>query len=134
MTAHYIALVHKEPDSDFGVMFPDMPGCVSAGRTFDEVLRMGAEALAAHVEGLRRDGDPVPSPRTLEEIRAAGEDWIDWTGAVVAAIPLLPPPARSVRVNITMDERLLAEIDAVTGNRSAFLSEAARRLIANNAA
>ena len=134
MTAHYIALIHKEPDSDFGVMFPDMPGCVSAGKTFVEAVHMGTEALAAHAEGLRRDGDPVPPPRTLEEIRAAGEDWIDWANAVAYAIPLLPPQARSVRVNITIDERLLAEIDAVTGNRSAFLADAARRLIDSDAA
>jgi hypothetical protein len=95
----------------------------------DEALRMGAEALGGHVEMMRRDGDAIPEARTLEQIKAAGEDWIEWDGAVAVAVPLLPAPGRAVRVNVTMDERLLAQIDAVTGNRSAFLADAARRVL-----
>jgi len=49
---HYIALVHKEGDSDFGVSFPDFPGCVTAGATLDEAARMAREALELHIEGL----------------------------------------------------------------------------------
>lgn len=94
----------------------------------DEALRMGAEALALHVDGMQQDGAPIPAPRSLGEIRAAGEDWIEWEGAVVVAVPLLPRPGRAV-INITLDERLLAQIDAVTGNRSAFLSDAAKRIL-----
>lgn len=126
---HYIALIHHDEGTDYGVSFPDFPGCVSAGETFEEALRMGAEALALHVAGMRQDDEEVPAPRTLEEIRAAGEDWIEWEGATVAIIPLLPPTGRSVRINITMDEQLLAQIDAVTSNRSAFLANAARQVL-----
>jgi len=36
----YIALIHKEPDSDYGVSFPDLPGCISAGLTLDEARAM----------------------------------------------------------------------------------------------
>ena len=35
--ASYIAVIHKDPDSDFGVSFPDFPGCITAGATIDEV-------------------------------------------------------------------------------------------------
>ena len=45
MTA-YIALLRKQPDSDFGVDFPDFPGCVTAGETLEEARVMAAEALA----------------------------------------------------------------------------------------
>lgn len=127
----YIALIHKEPGSDFGVMFPDFPGCVSAGSTMDEALRMGAEALAGHVEMMRRDGDDIPRPRALDQIKAAGEDWIEWEGAIAVGIPLLPAAGRAVRINVTMDERLLAQIDAISSNRSAFLADAARRILGN---
>ncbi|WP_298370606.1 type II toxin-antitoxin system HicB family antitoxin [Azospirillum sp.] len=126
---HYIALVHKDPDSDYGVMLPDFPGCVSAGETFDEAVREAADALSGHAAGMRRDGDPIPPPRSLDAIKAAAEDWIVWADAVVVAIPLLPPSGRAVRVNITLDERLLAEIDAATTNRSAFLAVAARQAL-----
>ena len=55
--ANYIALMRKGEGSDYGVEFPDFPGCVTAGRTLDEARRMAAEALALHVEGLREDGE-----------------------------------------------------------------------------
>lgn len=99
----------------------------------DEAIRLAAEALSLHVAGMREDGDAIPPPRSMEEIKAAGSDWIDLAGATVVAVPLLPPQGRSVRVNITIDERLLMEIDAVTGNRSAFLAEAARRALSGTA-
>ena len=90
---------------------------------------MAEEALAFHVDGMREDRQKVPKPRTLEQVREDGEDWVDWNGAIIATVPLLPPEGRSLRVQITMDERLLSKIDAVSKNRSAFLSEAARRLL-----
>ena len=126
---HYLALIHKEPNSDYGIMFPDFPGCVSAGSTIDEAVRGGTEALAGHVDLMRRDGDPIPAPRSLEDIRAANEDWIEWDGAIVVAVPLLPVVGRTIRINVTLDERLVAEIDAIASNRSAFLADAARKAL-----
>lgn len=64
----YIALIHKDADSDYGVSFPDFPGCISAGSTLDEARAMGAEALAMHIEGLLEDGEAVPEPSSLEAI------------------------------------------------------------------
>ncbi|HTN97119.1 MAG TPA: type II toxin-antitoxin system HicB family antitoxin, partial [Nordella sp.] len=66
----YVALVHKDKDSSYGVSFPDFPGCVSAGKTVDEAVANAVEALAFHVQGLEADGDPVPLPRTIETIRS----------------------------------------------------------------
>ena len=126
---YYVALIHKEPDSDYGIMFPDFPGCISAGSSIDEAVRHGAEALAGHVDLMRGDGDPIPSPRSLEDIRALNEDWIEWDGAVSVAVPLLPATGRTIRLNITLDKRLVAEIDAVATNRSAFLADAARKAL-----
>lgn len=130
--AAYIALLDRAADGSYGVVFPDLPGCASAGDDFEDALRNAAEALAFHVRGLRDDGAPVPPPRDIEAIRAAGEDWYDLAAGVVALVPLLPPPGRVARINITLDERLLAEIDAVAENRSAFLAEAARRALHND--
>jgi predicted RNase H-like HicB family nuclease len=60
--AAYIALLRKEPSSDFGVDFPDFPGCITAGQTLEDAVRMAAEALALHVEGMRQDREPIPEP------------------------------------------------------------------------
>lgn len=129
MTPHYVAVIHKDKGTAYGILFPDFPGCISAGDTLDETLRLGAEALADHVDLMRRDGESIPAPRQLEAIRAE-DDWIEWRNAFVASVPLLPPPARAVRINVTIDEHLLGRIDRVSTNRSAFLAEAARRALA----
>lgn len=63
---HYIGIVHKEPSSDFGVSFPDFPGCVSAGETLAEAVALAGEALLAHIELMAQDGEPIPEPMTLE--------------------------------------------------------------------
>jgi predicted RNase H-like HicB family nuclease len=68
----YIALIHKDPDSDYGISFPDLPGVVSAGKTLDEAREMGAEALELHLEGMAADGDTTPEPSSLEEIMKDG--------------------------------------------------------------
>ena len=125
----YIALLHKNGRKGYGVSFPDFPGCVSSGKTIEDALREAAEALALHVEGMREDGDKIPKPRTVEAIHEARQEWVDMKDAIVATVSLLPPQGKALRVQITMDERLLARIDAVTKNRSAFLSQAALRIL-----
>jgi predicted RNase H-like HicB family nuclease len=45
----YIALIHKDRDSDYGVSFPDLPGVITAGTSLDEARDMAAEALAFHL-------------------------------------------------------------------------------------
>ena len=69
MTA-YIALIHKDANSDYGISFPDFPGCITAGASLDEARAMAAEALAFHIEGMIEDGEAVPLPSTLETIMA----------------------------------------------------------------
>jgi predicted RNase H-like HicB family nuclease len=64
----YVALIHKDPDSDYGVSFPDLPGCVSAGSTLDEAIAMAREALALHIEGLLDGNEAVPVPTAADEI------------------------------------------------------------------
>ncbi len=64
----YIAYLHKERKSDFGVSFPDFPGCVTAGKTLEEARRMAAEALALHIKGMAEDGEAIPAPSTIDDL------------------------------------------------------------------
>lgn len=64
----YIALVRKEPDSDYGVDFPDFPGCVTAGKNLEEAQTLAEEALRFHIEGMLADGQPLPRPSRFEDI------------------------------------------------------------------
>lgn len=68
--AFYVALLRKQADSDFGIEFPDLPGCITAGSTLEDAHRMAAEALVLHVEGMAEDGAPVPEPSSLNALLA----------------------------------------------------------------
>jgi predicted RNase H-like HicB family nuclease len=125
----YIALFEAVDGEDgYGVVFPDFPGCISAGDTWEEAVRMAHEALAGHVSLMEKDGDDIPRPRTLAEIKATWEDWPEWEkncNFIVGYVTLFPIKAPVKRVNITLDKNLLERIDSVTDNRSAFLASAA---------
>jgi len=123
---HYIALVHKDPDSDFGVSFPDFPGCITAGGTIQEAIDMAKEALALHIEGMVEDGDAIPEPSDADAIMA---DLKNREGGVIVLVSAPEVSSRSVRVNVTLPERLLKRIDERTDNRSKFLAQAAERAL-----
>jgi predicted RNase H-like HicB family nuclease len=123
--AAYIALLRKEPTSDYGVEFPDFPGCVTAGTDLEDARRMAAEALAFHLEGMAADGQVIPEPSSLETIMSDPDN----RDAIGFLVDVPAPVARAVRINITLPADLVAAIDRVTRNRSRFLAEAAREKI-----
>jgi predicted RNase H-like HicB family nuclease len=64
----YIATVHQELDSDYGVQFYDFPGCISVGTSIEEGKAMATEALTGHLMLMLADGDQIPQPSNLETI------------------------------------------------------------------
>lgn len=130
--ANYIAVVHKDPKSDFGVSFPDFPGCITAGTSIDEAKDMADDALSLHVKGLLEDGEDIPSPSKLEDIMENPE-YSDSVAILVVSIS--EAKARSVRVNITVPEDMLRKIDNIAKqrgmSRSSFLVNAAQNAISS---
>lgn len=134
---HYVALVHKQKGSLYGVSFPDFPGCIAAAESYAAVLEQAAEALAFHVEGMRQDGLDIPAPRSLEQIaRSAARtkgDAAELKDAVIALVPLLPPPSEPQTISASLDKALLSAIDryadAASMTRSAVLAEGAKLLM-----
>ena len=124
---HYIALIHKDAGTDYGVSFPDFPGLATAGHSLDEARAMAEEALGFHVEGMIEDGETIPEPTTLDAVFGNPEN----RDGVVTLISLKPYPKRAVRVNVTLPEDTLAEIDRYAEGhgftRSGFLAHAAKR-------
>jgi predicted RNase H-like HicB family nuclease len=127
---HFIALIHKDADSDFGVSFPDLPGLISAGSTLDEARAMATEALAFHLEGMAEDGEPVPEPSSLEEIMSNREN----RDGVAVLIQAPAAEVKTVRINITMPADVLEQIDRYAERegftRSGFLAQAAKKVMA----
>ena len=62
----YMVVVEKG-ESSYGAHVPDLPGCVAVGETREEVLKLIAEAIEFHIEGLRANGEPVPAPSSQSE-------------------------------------------------------------------
>jgi predicted RNase H-like HicB family nuclease len=118
----YIALLRKDADSEYGVDFPDFPGCVTAGATLEEARVMAAEALALHIEGMLEDREEIPQPSPLDVIMNDNDN----SDAVAFLVDVPVEASRAVRVNITIPEDLLKQIDQATNNRSKFLANAAR--------
>lgn len=124
---NYLGLIHKDRKSDYGVSFPDFPGVITAGKDLDDARAMAEEALALHIEGMLEDGDPIPQPSSLEDVMAKPANK-DGVVIVVAAAT-----AAAKRVNVTLPEDVLSQIDRYAGkhglSRSGFLAQAAKGAI-----
>jgi predicted RNase H-like HicB family nuclease len=122
----YTGIVERG-ENGFGVFFPDVPGCVSAGRTEQEVFANAEEALSGHLAEMVRGGECLP--QRSDDIPPDPE--VDEYCRIQVRVEL---PGKAVRLNITMDEGLVAAIDRVASNRSSFLAEAARSALASRRA
>ena len=135
--AHYIAVLVPEQSGGWAVLFPDLPGCASQGETLDEAIAMATDALAGHLAVARDYGDPIPTPRSVDDIRSddewRSENKVQWSKAVVAPILVRPPLGKPERVTISMDSNILREIDAYAEKRdltrSAVLTAGAELLL-----
>jgi len=129
MGASYIALLRKEKGSDYGVEFPDFPGCVSGARTLDEARVAAQEALELHLEGMAAEGQAIPEPSSLDAIFAG--DW-DARSAVPFLVKPKEPEARVVRVNVTFKPAVLKVLDGYAEGqgltRAAALERAVREV------
>lgn len=119
----YIALVRKDPHSDYGVEFPDFPGCVTATEDLEQAPRLAEEALRFHIEGLLEDGEKLPQPRRLEEVMASPENQ-----DALALLVTLPNTPGSVQIKVILPEDTVQKLDDQARSRglsrSAFLVEA----------
>lgn len=126
---NYIALVEKDPDSAFGVTFPDVPGCFSAADDAEDIVANAIEALRLWAED-----QSLPEPSThgailgMPEVREALRE-----GAYLVSVPLIDNDTEVVRANVTFERGVLRAIDETARSRgltrSAFLTSAARREI-----
>lgn len=122
--ALYPAIIERA-GKGYSVFFPDLPGCTSAGATVQAAALNAEEALTGHLIVAARYGDALPEPTPLDQLESDPN--------VVEAARILvraERPGKSVRLNITLDEALVAAIDLVAPNRSGFLAQAAREALA----
>lgn len=132
MNKLYYPIVIETGDEDhaFGVIVPDLPGCFGAGDTCEEAFINAREAIESHLAILIEEGMEIPKPRPLSEHRA-NPDYQGWAWGIIDVRNI--PAETPVRVNISLPEGLLEEIDAAASarhlTRSGFLAVAAREAI-----
>ncbi len=122
-------VLHSDDGVKYGVTVPDLPGCFSAGETFDEALDSVLEAINLHLEGLVEEGQEIPLPRPIaEHQRNPDFDYGVWATVEVDVSRF---DGRAEKINITLPRRLLAKIDEYArshgATRSGFLADAARQ-------
>ena len=129
--AAYIALLRKDGRSDFSVEFPDLPGCITAGRTLEEAREFAREALTLHLKGLAEDGAAIPAPSGLDAVMADPENRAKDTVAFLVDAPVRK--RRAVPVTITVAEDLFETVKAKSAEwgltQSGVFSEGARMFI-----
>ena len=134
---HYPIVIHKDKDSDYGVIVPDIKGCFSAGSSYEEALVNVRESIECHVEGLLMDGCPLPIPHSVDEY-FDNEDYAGGVWALVE-IDLSNLSGKAKRINITLPEKVLSILDLYVKNnsvknRSSLIADAALSYIAKNGA
>jgi predicted RNase H-like HicB family nuclease len=130
---NYVALVEFDSETGkYGVIVPDLPGFSSVGDTFEAAIKNATEGMASHIAVMKELGERIPAPSSIEAIKKNWDGWDDWNNDVqdymFAMIPILPPYGTQ-RILVSIDTGLVARIDRVARNRSAFLASAAQRLL-----
>ncbi|ABC22538.1 type II toxin-antitoxin system HicB family antitoxin [Rhodospirillum rubrum] len=127
MNYTYAVVIETDDLGGFSAFFPDLPGCVGAGDSVEACFQDALDALALHLAGMIEDGDSLPAPTPLSDVEVDPD--IQVAAILLASVPVT---GRTMRVNITMDATLVAAIDGVTSNRSAWLADAALRALRSN--
>lgn len=105
----YPVVIHKDENSDYGVTFPDLPCCFSAGETIEEASANAQEAAECQIEGILLDSEPIPVATTVEKHKD-NPDFKNGLWAIID-VDLTKLSIKSKRINITMPERLLNSVD-----------------------
>ncbi len=61
------AVIIEKGESGYGAYVPDLPGCIAAADTKEEIKKLIHEAIEFHIEGLKEDGEPIPKPASSIE-------------------------------------------------------------------
>ncbi len=130
-----VALI-QEQNGIYSASFPDFPGCTATANDPDAVIAKAAEALSRRMACIITDGRELPQVRSLSRLAEDPVFRADSIGLMIALVPYTPG-TREVRLEITLEESLVAGIDraaeTVRETRSRYLANAARQRLAGEA-
>ncbi|MCV6587609.1 MAG: type II toxin-antitoxin system HicB family antitoxin [Marinobacterium sp.] len=129
---YYPVIIHKEDNSDYTVVAPDIPGIITAGSSYEDALQMVREAIEGHLECLSELGAEIPKGSQISDL----SDHEDYKGGLWALvdIDITPYMGKAKKINVTLPGNLLSSIDKAVAkskshytDRSKFLAYAAMK-------
>ena len=117
----YIAVISKENNQQYGVIFPDFLGCVTVGKNLEDAQKMAHDSLQFHIDGMIKDQEDLPLRKTLDEIKKK------YKKAEIFVMIAVKIKNKAKRINVTIDESLLRKLDkflvSCNQTRSAFFAK-----------
>ena len=124
-----VALIREE-NGVYRALFPDFPGCTTAADNPNSIIAKATEALSHHIARMMADGRELPQVRSLAWFAADPTFLADSDSLMIVLVSYAPAP-REVRVEVTLDESLLARIDSAAETteetRSEYIAGAVRQ-------
>ncbi len=117
--------VFEPTETGYSIYFPDLPGCVSCGRDFEDARKQAAEALELHIYGMEKDGEELPIPSEMPQI---SHETV--SGYILSPITVFPDLVRNemdnkaVKTNLTLPAWLKEMAEAQGVNYSKLLQAA----------
>jgi predicted RNase H-like HicB family nuclease len=134
-TRHYLGIAEQMPHN-WSISFPAFPGTVTTGQDFADLMTNARDALASVIAAMEEDGERIPDSFDSAP-DAPSFDPADYHNPRIVLVPV-EVGGRSVRINVTMDEGLVARLDSLAerahASRSALLARGARMVLAAEAA
>ena len=124
--------VFEPYDGGFSVYYPDLPGCTSCGDDFEQAQKKAKEALHLHIYGMEKDGDDVPNPTEVKNLRIDEETQ---EGYIISPITIYPEifkneqDNKAVKTNVTIPAWLKEIAEHENVNYSAILQNALREYL-----
>lgn len=115
-----VAIEKGSETSAFGVVVPDVPGCFSAGETFEQALINAKEAIELHFEGLAELAELPPLATSIDH-HFTNSEFDGWVWALVD-IDLEPYMGKASKINVTLPNLLTKKIDALVQSNSMYKS------------
>lgn len=115
-------------EDGISIEFPDLPGCLPCAQTTEEAFRNAKEALGLHLFGMEQDGDAIPNPTSVKDLRPQA-------GAAVAMVEVFMPSVRDrinnkvVKKTLTLPAWLNREAEGANVNFSLVLQEGLKRYL-----
>jgi predicted RNase H-like HicB family nuclease len=124
----FAGIAERGETSGYGLYFPDLPGCVTAGETLEELVANAHEALQLHLEGMTDAGYPIPDPTPIERLPHDPE--VQEVGVTLISVTLAGSPTD---VSLKLPAKLLQRIDQAAGarglTRNDFIAQGAEALL-----